>query len=57
MPKPKMDQRELAQKSFMLGVDWLLKVLVESELGEIDETAAKLLRQRAQQVIGQAVSQ
>lgn len=49
--------KEVAQKSFMLGVNWLLKVLQDGDTENpglwtsFTEDTSKLLRERAQKAI------
>jgi len=54
-------RRELALKSFMLGVDWVLKCLVEGDKAdpgiwsEFTEQTAALWHDKAEKVVGLVV--
>jgi len=55
------NRRELALKSFMLGVDWVLKVMVEMNKrdpglwNDLDEAAAAQMHTKAENVVGLVV--
>ena len=44
--------KEVAQKSFLLGVDWLCKLLVDSNVYEFSQREAEMFHKSAERVIG-----
>lgn len=45
--------REVAQKSFLLGVDWMCKVLIESGIYDFSQHEADLFHKRAESILAQ----
>lgn len=42
--------KEVAYKSFMLGVDWMCKILVESDIWEFSQSEADMFHKRADSI-------
>ena len=47
--------KEVAQKSFLLGVDWLCKLLVDSDIYDFSQREAEMFHRSAERVIVSAV--
>lgn len=44
--------RDIAHKSFLLGVDWICKTLMDCEIFDFTQQEADLFRKKAERVLG-----
>lgn len=47
--------KQIAEKSFILGVDWMCKLLIEADIYEFSQREAELFHKRAESVFAKVV--